>query len=122
MHETSLILGMIPELEKHMRANNGVAINRVVTTVGKGSGVEINTFQFAFDAVKLDYPWLKNAQMIIEEKPLRYHCRNCNGEFDLDSYNYEPCPLCGSPLIDQISGDELFLASLEIEKNESDEE
>jgi hydrogenase nickel incorporation protein HypA/HybF len=118
MHEASLVLGMVPVIEKHLKDNNGDHINKVITRIGRVSGVEVETFSFAFEAIKLDYPWLKDAQLEIIEEPAIYHCHECNHEFEVDSFDFPVCEKCMSPTVELIKGEEMLLESLEIEQGE----
>ena len=117
MHEASLVLGMIPVIEKHLIDNKGVYVSKVTTKIGRLSGVELNSFEFAFNAVKLDYPWLKDAVLIVNDIPIVYKCNSCSGEFESMDFNFPTCS-CGSTDIELISGTELYLETLEIDKGD----
>ncbi len=118
MHEASLILGMVPVIERHMKENDGNCVTRVITRIGKMSGVEVHTFEFAFDAIKRDYPWLRDAELTINEEPILYRCDNCGEEFEVDNFEFPACPKCDSSALTLVSGEELFLESLEIDKGD----
>jgi hydrogenase nickel incorporation protein HypA/HybF len=117
MHEASLVLGMIPVIEKHMQDNNGVYVAKVTVKIGRLSGVELNSFDFAFSAVKLDYPWLKDAELVVNDIPIMYKCKTCSAEFESHDFNFPTCS-CGSTDIELISGTELYLETLEIDKGD----
>lgn len=117
MHEASLVLGMIPVIEKHLKENQGEYVSKVVTKIGRLSGVELNSFEFAFNAVKLDYPWLKDSILVVNDVPVIYKCSICSAEFESENFNFPTCS-CGSTDIELISGEELFLETLEIDKGD----
>ncbi|MCK5556754.1 MAG: hydrogenase maturation nickel metallochaperone HypA, partial [Candidatus Hydrogenedentes bacterium] len=52
------------------------------------------------------------AVLEIEEVIARGKCASCDTEFPVDNYQFI-CPSCGGPDISIVSGEELFIDSLE---------
>lgn len=118
MHEASLVMGMIPTIEKSLNENNGKKVNKVTVTIGKLAGVELNTFRFAYDSLKTDHEWLKDSELVINEVPILYRCSECGHEFESEKFKFPDCPKCASYGLSMIKGEELYLESLEIEEGD----
>ncbi len=119
MHELSIAMGMIDELTKIAGRNNARKITTVKLRIGKMSGIVIDSLTFAFDAVKLEYPLLSSAAILIEEVPVRYECNDCKNTFspqdESDGVYFPSCPRCDSYNLKLLSGEELNIENLEIE-------
>ena len=81
------------------------------------SAIDESALRFAFETLTRDTEW-QPLQLGIEVCPLRYQCLDCGTEFVVRNYELR-CSRCGSLHGKCIGGDELDLAYLEIEENES---
>lgn len=115
MHEVSIALGMVDELARIANENNAKYIIAVNLRIGRSSGIVIDSLKFAFDAVKLENPLISSAEILIEEVPLKYECKECNESFQLDSIHFPSCPLCKSYSLRLISGEEMDITNVELE-------
>ncbi|MCK5512558.1 MAG: hydrogenase maturation nickel metallochaperone HypA, partial [Thermodesulfovibrionia bacterium] len=95
--------------------NNARKVVNVKLKIGALSGVVTDSLRFAFDAIKCEYPLLTNTEILIEEVPLLFECRDCNDTFKSGDVYFPSCPECKSHNVKLISGEELHMETLEIE-------
>ncbi|MEO2069549.1 MAG: hydrogenase maturation nickel metallochaperone HypA [Desulfurobacteriaceae bacterium] len=115
MHETSIAFGLLQSLTSLADKENAKKITKVRVKIGKLSGIVIDSFVFAFDALKGDFPKLKDTELIVEEVPIRYRCNSCKTEFETDSIYFPECMKCQSIDLTLVSGEELEVVDVEIE-------
>ena len=101
MHEVSIALGMVEELQRIAEENNAKTIT--------------DSLKFAFDAVKLDHPLLSSAEIQINEVPLVYQCCECDRTFEADDIYFPSCGSCKSYNLKIISGEEQHIDNVEVE-------
>ncbi len=115
MHEVSIALGLIEELKKIARENNAKKVTNIKLKIGKMSGIVTDSLIFAFDAVKLEHPFLSEATILIEEVPMVYECNKCSKPFEMDAYAFAMCPNCQSYNFKILSGEEQHIENVEVE-------
>ena len=115
VHEVSVALGIVDELNKIAEKNDAKQILNVKLKIGRMSGIVTDSLKFAFDAVKLEHPLLSSAEIIIEEIPLIYECNECRKSFDTDDVYFPSCPACESHNLKLVSGEEQHIENVEIE-------
>jgi len=115
VHEVSVALGMIDELKKIAEKNDAKQILAVKLKIGRMSGIVTDSLKFAFDAVKLEHPFIASAEIVIEEVPLVYRCNACKRSFDTDNIYFPSCPDCDSYNLTLVSGEEQHIENVEIE-------
>jgi hydrogenase nickel incorporation protein HypA/HybF len=115
VHEVSVALGMVDELRKIAEKNGANKILSVKLKIGRMSGIVTDSLKFAFDAVKLEHPFLSSAEIVIEEIPLLYKCNECSRSFDTDNMYFPSCPDCDSYNLSLVSGEEQHIENVEIE-------
>lgn len=111
----SIATGMVDELMKIARQNNARKIINVKLKIGKVSGIVTDSLKFAFDAVKLEYPLISSAEILIEEIPLMYVCNDCKKKFKTDETHFPSCPVCKSYNLKLLSGEEQHIEHVEME-------
>jgi hydrogenase nickel incorporation protein HypA/HybF len=115
MHEVSIALGMIDEISKIAQKNNAKKINSIHLNIGRMSGIVTDSLEFAFEALKPDYPLFSSATIFIQEVPLVYECNSCKKRFKTDDIYFPSCPACNSYYLNMLSGEEMNIGSLEVE-------
>jgi len=116
MHELSIAMRMVEELTRIARENNAKKITIVNLKIGRMSGIVIDSLKFAFDAIKFEYPFISNSEILIEEVPVMYECNNCGDIFEsIETLYFPSCPKCNSYNLKLLSGDEMHIKNLEIE-------
>jgi hydrogenase nickel incorporation protein HypA/HybF len=126
MHEMSIALNIMKIAQEELEKENarivdeqalqpgrqGLVIEKIHLSVGKLSGVVVESLRFALEASRKDGPLL-NADIIIENVPGKMLCLSCNHEFEAEDY-YVTCPKCNAYKHKAISGKELIIKSLTI--------
>ena len=113
MHETSIALNIINIAEEELHKSKGEKIVAINISVGKLSGIVIESLRFALQASKGDGPLL-NTKIEISEIPAKMRCLKCGSEFEADEF-YMICPSCDAFQHEIISGKELLINSLTIQ-------
>lgn len=113
MHELSLACSLVEEAEKVLDAENAGHATRVSVGIGKLSGIEMDAFEFAFP-LAAEGTRLENAELVIEDLPIRVRCRDCDKESNPD-FPRCACTACGSDNIELLGGREFVIQSMEVE-------
>ncbi len=115
MHETSIAAGLLTSISELAEKERAKKVTKVRVRVGKLSGIVVDSFIFAFDALKEQFKLLKTAQLIVEEIPTKYKCLDCGREFEVESIYFPECPDCKGLNLQLISGEELEVVDVELE-------
>ncbi|MBA2848124.1 hydrogenase maturation nickel metallochaperone HypA [Thermosulfuriphilus ammonigenes] len=112
MHEASLVAAMAEEIRRLAVAEGAQKVTRILVRIGEAAGVELEAFDFAFLALKAQDPLFSEAHLEIETRPVVLECFFCGhrqeGELG------RPCDQCGQIGLQLISGDEIYLASIDL--------
>jgi len=111
MHELAVCQALMTEVQ---RLSLAFPVTRVVLRIGPLSGVEPRQLQRAFEIARAGTV-AEHAQLCIEPTPVRIHCLACDEAADV-SVNRLVCPRCGGFRTRLLSGDELVLHSVDIDR------
>ena len=95
MHELSIIQSVIESLTKEVETRGGGAISEITLSIGKSSGVFVDSLEFAFEACKVGSV-AQDAKLVINEPPLKGFCPTCQQEFTPPEVSLV-CPKCEGP-------------------------
>lgn len=112
MHEMSIALNILKIAQEELEKAQGKGIEKIHLSVGKLSGVVVESLRFALEASRKDGPLLKS-DIIIEDVVAKMKCLSCNHEFEADDY-YITCPNCNTYKLEALSGKELIIKSITI--------
>ena len=112
MHEMSICESILDVLKEQARAQNFGTVKRISLEIGPFSGVEIEALKFGFDVVMRD-SLAEGAALDIVETQARAICLECGAEAAI-AQRYDPCPQCGSHLLQVTRGEELRIRELEV--------
>jgi len=115
MHEMALANSVLQAVRMEAARHPGSCPSRVGVRIGELAAVDPSALEFCFDALTRETD-LEALQLEIEICPRRHRCLDCSTEFGVKDYFFE-CPRCASLRSECLSGDELELAYLEVEKN-----
>ncbi len=115
MHETSIAMGLLQSLDELAEKEKAKKITKVRVKIGKLSGIVVDSFVFAFDALKREFPKIASAELEVEEVPIEYKCLDCGKVFEVESVYFPECPECGSLNVKLLKGEELDVVDVEIE-------
>jgi hydrogenase nickel incorporation protein HypA/HybF len=111
MHETALMQGLISILVR-VAADRGLKhISKVTLSVGKFSNALPAALIFAFRTLTHD-GIMKGAGLEILNMPAVARCGGCRGEYEIKGFPVV-CPACGSTGYLLISGEEVYIKSIE---------
>jgi hydrogenase nickel incorporation protein HypA/HybF len=114
MHEFSIAQNIIRIVKDTVAEENLPKVTKVKVKVGELSGVVPDALEFSFRIIADDNK-IKKAQLEINSVPLKVKCKNCKKEFKLEFPSFV-CPYCSSSDLEIITGNELFLESIELEE------
>ncbi|TNE57554.1 MAG: hydrogenase maturation nickel metallochaperone HypA [Bacteroidetes bacterium] len=121
MHELSIIHSILEAVEAELHQHGGQRkVEAIDLEIGALAGVEINTLEFLWPAA-VEQTVLDSARLNIVQIPGLARCSDCTSTFELAHY-FDPCPKCGSHLLEIQQGEDLRIRSLTlVEKPWSDE-
>ena len=114
MHELSICQSLMTQLENIAIENNALAVTSVIIAMGHLSGVEVQLLRNAYPIASAGTV-AENSELIIETLPIRVKCNQCGSESDVTA-NKLICKQCGDWRTTLLSGYELMLMSVELEK------
>jgi hydrogenase nickel incorporation protein HypA/HybF len=113
MHELSIAEELVRMIREELRAYREARLKTAHVSLGALRQVEPTTLRFCFEATVRD-TLLAGAQLCIEPVEASARCRQCGLEFRVQDKWFE-CPRCAGVDAELLRGDELLLASLDVE-------
>ena len=118
MHELSLCQALMTQVERTAAQYGAARVSRILLRIGPLAGVEPELLRHAFPVAAAG-SCAEGARLDIEAAPVRVRCRSCAAESEA-APNRLICGACGDWRTDLQSGDEMLLASLDLEQEEDD--
>ncbi|PZF76461.1 hydrogenase maturation nickel metallochaperone HypA [Aestuariivirga litoralis] len=112
MHEMSLCENLISVIEAEATRQNFGRVSKIWLEVGPFSGAEPEALRFCFDAVSRG-TLAEAAEFEIVPTPGTAYCMGC-AESVVIGERYDPCPRCGSHVLQITGGTELRIRELEV--------
>jgi hydrogenase nickel incorporation protein HypA/HybF len=117
VHEVSIVEALVEQVEGEVRrAGHSGRIVQLNVTIGRLSGVNADSFRFAFELLSPG-TMLEGAKLAIEDRPAVCRCEACLSSTPIEDLVAQ-CPRCSSPQITFEGGRELVLESIELEEEE----
>ena len=113
MHEYSIVQALLKQCEEYAEANEATRVTKVVTKIGRLSGVEPHLLEIAFNTFK-EKTVCDGAEFVMNLQPVVIRCNACHRETVLEELYYR-CPDCESIDVSVADGEEMLLMSLEME-------
>lgn len=113
MHELSLCQALISQVESVAAQHRARRVVSIVVRVGPLSGVVPELLEHVYPIASAGTV-ADTANLVVEPSPVRVVCTECDVESEV-ACNKLLCGRCGGWRTRVISGDEILLASLEIE-------
>lgn len=117
MHEGALTENLFEHVLIHAREANAKRVTRVKVTIGALSDATPESIQFYFSQLAPG-TMIEGAQLEFVSAPGQAECPSCGHQFPIDDI-YATCPNCNTFPIKVISGDGVYLSSLEVETDDS---
>lgn len=114
MHELAICQSLIDQVEAIALERNARCVTSIVIGIGPLSGVEAQLLKNAYPVASAG-TIAENAELVIELLPIKVSCTQCGSESEALP-NKLICKQCGDWRTTLVSGDELMLLSIELEK------
>lgn len=114
MHELSVCLSLLREVQRIAREHNAARVTRIVVTVGPLSGVEPGLLRNAYP-LAVAGSVAEDAEFVIDVSDIVVRCSQCGAESPAKP-NRLLCGACGDYRTNLVSGDEMVLQSLELDE------
>jgi len=114
MHELAICQSLMDQVEDIARERDAQSVISIVVGMGPLAGVEVQLLKNAYPVASAGTV-AEEAELIIEMLPIRVKCNQCGSETDALP-NKLTCKRCGDWHTTLISGDEMMLMSVELEK------
>jgi hydrogenase nickel incorporation protein HypA/HybF len=112
MHELSVCLSLLQQLEKIAGDRKAVAVEKVFLEVGPLSGIEPALLKSAYPLAAAG-TLAANAELIISTSDIVVSCTQCSAESPAKA-NRLLCSACGDFRTQVVSGDEMILQRMEM--------
>ena len=112
MHELSLCEDLMRQVLAIAEERRAVSVASITLRLGPLAGVEPELLKTAFTVSRAG-TLAEDAELLMENQPVRVRCRQCGEESDATANNLL-CRSCGAFETSLISGDELILARVEL--------
>ncbi len=120
MHELALCQAMLAQVEDIVREHQAHRVVSITLGMGPLSGVEESLLKNAYP-VAIAGSLAEGAELLIRTTPIKVRCTSCGEESDATA-NHLVCTHCGDWRTELISGDELLLISVELDKTKTSQE
>ena len=114
MHELAICQALMDQVQDIALERNALSVTSIVVGMGPLSGVEAQLLKNAYTVASAGTV-AEDAELIIENLPIRVKCGECGCESDALP-NLLVCKLCGVWRTTLFRGDVLLLMSVELEK------
>lgn len=114
MHELSLCLSLMRQVEGIARERDADKVVKITLSIGPLSGVEPDLLRHAYPVAAAGTV-AEDAELIMETSDIVVRCSQCNTETTVTP-NKLLCGSCGDFRTRVVSGDELTLMSVELDR------
>lgn len=114
MHELSVCQALLDQVAQVAREREALRVLTVTVRIGPLSGVEPRLLESAYPLASAG-TLASGSRLVIEPSALRVRCRECGAECEAESTRLL-CARCGNWQVQVISGEELLLVRVELEK------
>lgn len=114
MHELSVCLSLMQQVEGIARERDAEKVARITLSIGPLSGVEPDLLQHAYPVAAAGTV-AEDAELILQSSDVVVRCSQCDTETTVTP-NKLLCGSCGDFRTRVVSGDELILMSVELNR------
>lgn len=116
MHELSVTESILSLAIEYAQKSNATKVTDIHIVIGQLSSVVDDSVQFYWDFMAED-SICQGAVLHFERIPAKLECQDCSLEYVITE-KLTPCPRCSGYNTRIVSGEEFYLESIEIEKEE----
>jgi hydrogenase nickel incorporation protein HypA/HybF len=113
LHELGIATAILDRVEQETAKHPGAKATKVGVRIGELAGVDADALSFGFECLVKDST-LEPLTLEIELVPRIQRCPECAHEFRVEGFD-TACPACNHLLTENISGQELDIAFIEVE-------
>ncbi len=113
MHEMSLALALVDQVEAVLRENGAQSVEIIRLAIGALSGVEEESLRFCAP-LAFEGTLLEGARLEIENVPVQIACRTCHARGAPDVVDFR-CVNCRGSDVQIVAGREFLLTAIEVE-------
>ena len=117
MHELAIAYSIVEAVEARAVECDAARVKSVRLKIGEASGIVADSLTFSFEMLIAEIPALTGAHLLIDNVPHRARCHHCDTEFAVINYVAQ-CPTCQEWSTEIVSGTELQIVEMEIERND----
>jgi hydrogenase nickel incorporation protein HypA/HybF len=119
VHELSIVETLIEQVAQEVAAAGQTGrIKRLDLSVGRLSGVNVESLKFAFEVLS-PATLVADATLAVNEPRAQGHCRECGARFETDEF-LPTCTECHSSHVQIQGGQDLVLESIELAEEEEE--
>ncbi|MFF8900358.1 hydrogenase maturation nickel metallochaperone HypA [Streptomyces lydicus] len=111
MHEMSIALAVVEQVEGAARPAGAGAVHSVRLQVGELAGVVPDALAFSFELACAGTA-LEGAELVLDPVPARARCGPCDRTWSTGMPPQLSCPACGGATAELLSGRELQISSV----------
>jgi hydrogenase nickel incorporation protein HypA/HybF len=115
MHELAVTEDILRIAIEEGQANQAIRVTDIYMTIGKLSSIVDDSIQFYWDHIS-EGTICEGATLHFNRPPAVLRCRNCQATVTLED-ELLPCPSCLSYDLEVLSGDEMQVDNIEIERD-----
>lgn len=119
MHELAVCQELMSQVWQIARRERASRVTSITLQIGALSGVEPRLLRDAFPIAAAGSV-AQDAQLLIEDMPVEVQCSQCGARSQVQ-VNRLVCGACGDYRTRLVSGEEMLLKSLELERETKDE-
>lgn len=116
MHELSVTESILEIACSHAEKARADRVTQINLVIGRLSSIVDDSVQFYWDMVS-EGSVCSGSKLNFTRLPAVLHCTQCQNEFQIEQ-ELTPCPNCGSYQTTIIGGEEFYVDSIEIEKDQ----
>ena len=116
MHELAVTESILNIAVKNAEEASAARVTDIHLVIGQLSSIVDDSIQFYWDIIS-DGTICKGAVLHFERIPAKIQCQECHTEYNIEN-GLTACPECQSVKVKVINGEEFWLDSIEIEKQE----
>lgn len=114
MHELSVCLALLEQVGRVAAERNARRVTKIVVQLGPLSGIEPDLLRNAYPLAAAGTP-AEQAELVIESMDIVVRCEECGQETGA-SANRLLCGACGGYRTRIVSGDEMLLRTVELDR------
>ncbi len=111
----SIVMSILDTVETERLRHSADEVESIELDIGVLSGVEMEAFYFAWEA-GVKKTLLENSSLTVNRPEAKAKCVDC-GKFFIAQTSFDPCPYCGNPFCEIVSGKELKVKRIVFLKN-----